>query len=537
MKSSIEVSTTGGGASGIKISKIRPIEAKPSDIITVEGSNFSAAKNLRVRFTRLDGTNADVPLTITDGSKASFVMPDGVGLGLKSMTIFQGGSTKVASLSLVTNTVDNNFPIWTGDATELCSITKFIDRNGDLQTGSKDCSAQSANVCATDGDVNCLVDGNTYKAAAIANISADKIKLGSTIAGVAGSLIAESHSNCDADGAIGCVAVPTYPAALVTGAASKILSGQILAGVPGNATYQGVAPDPWDVRVGTTINGITGKLKVNCRNRANLGVFDIDDGKSAVADSATSRFTIESHGYTNGTAVRLNYYSAPADLDNATIYYIKSIDSDSVELYGDVGLTTLKTFTTDGDNVTFHRWQSSPQSVDIWDTIDDFNGSNVGLPTSIVDDWLSNTDCGGIEVTAGDVNVWKDVTTTASGDPSSCTIDSTRCTMKDKITGLWWSKVLSGADWYTALRSCQSLNHNGQTDWRLPTQKEFWDAYNHGIRSAARSNWIDAGSMFGWFWSSTTHSELVYDAWGIVLANGGMLNYNKENMFSLVCVR
>jgi hypothetical protein len=67
--------------------------------------------------------------------------------------------------------------------------------------------------------------------------------------------------------------------------------------------------------------------------------------------------------------------------------------------------------------------------------------------------------------------------------------------MQDKITGLSWSKLQAGARWNTAWSNCQSLNYNGQTGWRLPTQKELMEAYTHGIRSAARTNWITEAFM------------------------------------------
>ncbi len=262
IKSSIEVTTAGAGASGITISKVRPIEAKPFEIVTIEGSNFSVAKDLRARFTLSDGASTDVPLTIIDRSKASFVMPEGVGLGLKSMTIVQGASKEIASLRLVANTDDNELPIIIDDSSEICSTKRYIDRNGDEQTGTKDCSAQSSKACEADGEENCVVDGSTFKAVATANLSPGSIKLGVTIAGVAGTVIAESHSDCASDGATNCVAVTSYPAALATGAASKILSGQTLAGVAGNVTLPAAGKVYTGISYGVAGTSITGSLTI-----------------------------------------------------------------------------------------------------------------------------------------------------------------------------------------------------------------------------------------------------------------------------------
>jgi hypothetical protein len=95
IKSEISVTTVGAGLEGVTVSKIRPIEAKPSDLLTIEGSNFSASKDLRARVSLEDGSTKDVPLKVIDRTKGTFVMPEGAGLGLKSVSIFQGGSTQV----------------------------------------------------------------------------------------------------------------------------------------------------------------------------------------------------------------------------------------------------------------------------------------------------------------------------------------------------------------------------------------------------------------------------------------------------------
>ena len=303
IKSEISTTTVGAGLAGVTVSKIRPIEAKPSDLLTIEGSNFSASKDLRARVSLEDGSTKDVPLKVIDRTKGTFVMPEGAGLGLKSVSIFQGGSKQVASLGIVANTEENKLPILIDEPSEICSTKQYIDRNGDTQTGTKDCSAQSVKSCAVDGDSNCLVDGNTYKAAAITNLSTGNIKSGVTIAGVAGTATL-TPANCASDGATGCVAVATYPAALATGAASKILFGQTLAGVAGNVklpaasdvksgttrygaegtqflpSYLPDFPDVANVKTTDTVNGATGTL-ANCASDGAIGCVTVATYNSA----------------------------------------------------------------------------------------------------------------------------------------------------------------------------------------------------------------------------------------------------------------
>jgi hypothetical protein len=318
----------------------------------------------------------------------------------------------------------NSLPIFTGDKSLICSSSTFIDGNGDTQVGTKACGGAAVDNCAADGIIGCVTTA-TYKSADLTNLSAGNIMSGVTIAGVSG-------------------------------------------------TYIGVAPDPWDVRVGTTVNGVTGKLKVNCRNRVGSN-FNYDGAIGSIGNS----------GVSSGTA------------------------------------------------------------IDIWDTIDDYNNSDSGLPPSVVTAWGNNTDCGGVEATAGDDNVWKDVTTAGTG-AASCSGSPERCTMQDKITGLSWSKLQASAVWDTAWSNCQSLNYNGQTGWRLPTQKELWEAYTHGIRSipssyaAANTNWMTEANMDAWFWSGSSGSTNSANAWFMHLAYGATYDvFGKASPYPLqvVCVR
>jgi len=410
-----------GGPGPAVVSKVMPLAAKPGDIVKISGQNFLASKNLKARIVLTDGSTRDLPLSITDRNLASFVMPEGAGLGMRSVSVIDRKSTAVGSFNLIANQQDNKLPILIDEQSEICSTKEYIDINGDRKTGTKDCTTGSS-----------------------------------------------SKPDCSADGVIGCLTTASFKSADMSLAiAGNIKSGVTIAGVSG--TYIGVAPDPWDVRVGTTVNGVTGKLKVNCRNRVNSAIFN---------------------------------YDGPI---------------------GGIGLSAV----------------NSGTAIDIWDTIDDMNNGSAGLPPSIVTAWGTNTDCGGVG-TAVDDNVWTDVTTTAGGVASSCTATATRCTMKDKITGLWWSKLQSPSTWDVALSTCDSLDYNGYTDWRLPTQKELMEGYTHGIRSAASTNWMTEAGMFDNFnWSSTNISGdtaflfVNYLAYGF----GSGADRDSSTIGAVMCVR
>ena len=612
----IQASRAGGEVTSI--SKITPIAAKPNEVVSLTGSNFYEAKNLKVSLELANGERATVPLAITDTKTASFTMPDGIGLGVKDVTLTQGSSqVEVARFNLIVDQADNQLPIWIGDASEICNTRDYIDRNGETKTGTKDCATRvTPPACTQNGSIGCVTT-ETYKAADLTNLSASNIKSGVTIAGVTGTVtqspgdcwangqqwcvangsyfagtmclggdsncflddfgglkainyssILTNASNirsgvtisdvtgtlgdCSANAVTGCVTTSTYKSADLTNlSAGNIKSGVTIAGTAGQypsssfpltgssgsdlttatfdaqikssgtfqyfgsdgARYTGtgdtditaaniasgvdifgatgsltgaVAPDPWNVRVGVTVNGVTGKLKVNCRNRV-----------------STSSPTL------------YNYDGA-----------IGSIGQGS---------------------------QTGGSVRDIWDTIDDYNNAQVGVPGGVVASWSSSTDCYGIESGAGDDNVWKDVTTTNGTTASTCAATSGNCTMQDKITGLWWSKLQASGAWDTAWNTCvATLNnttysgnsvagYNGQTGWRLPTQKELLEAYTHGIRSAASTNWIFEGMMNYWFWSGSSVSTGSYYGWNVNLATGVADYYGygdyKDSGFAVVCVR
>lgn len=66
-------------------------------------------------------------------------------------------------------------------------------------------------------------------------------------------------------------------------------------------------------------------------------------------NAATERLTVEAHGGTNADKVLVTSTVAnPDGISDTTIYYLKSIDVDTIELYTDAGLTTLRTFADSG---------------------------------------------------------------------------------------------------------------------------------------------------------------------------------------------
>ena len=250
--------------------------------------------------------------------------------------------------------------------------------------------------------------------------------------------------------------------------AANIADGVSVFGLSGSLTTTLVTPDAWDVRVGTTINNVVGKLKVTCRNRVNTTVYNYDGAVGSIPDRETT----------------------------------------------------------------------AGSTIDYWDTIEDYNNGAAGLPPSVVSGWTNN-DCGGIEGSVNDVNIWKDITTTDGTTQSTCATTAAACTMKDKITRLEWSKIRgTSRTWPQAINDCDALTFNGKTDWRLPTQKELMEASTHGVRSAASTNWITATNIGGDFWSGSSVSNATRNAWTVNLGTGASSGgTEKSQPARVVCVR
>ena len=395
--------------------------------------------------------------------------------------------------------------------------------------------------CSNSGSLGCVTAG-VYKSADFSNITVGNIKSGVTLAGVTGQYPSVTYPMDGSNGAD--LTSATFNAQIkssgtfqyfgsdgtrYTGAgdtnitANKIANGVSIFGTTGT---WGAAPDPWNVRVGATVNGVTGKLRTTCRNRANLNIFDIDAGQSAtITTGSPGTINIAGHGLANGTTIRFNYSSTPTGLSTATTYYVINAATDTFQVATTLNGTGVN-ITAAGANVTVHKFQATPASADIWDTIDDYNNGNSGLPPTLINGWTTNTDCGGVEITSGDDNVWKDVTTTDGVTASDCSTTPANCTMKDKISGLSWTKPQTAGVWWQAVTQCNGLTYNGQAGWRVPTQKELIEAYSHGVRSvpssypAAATNWIAEGSMNLYFASGTTNSYYTDTAFAVNLAYG-----------------
>ena len=121
---------------------------------------------------------------------------------------------------------------------------------------------------------------------------------------------------------------------------------------------------------------------------------------------------------------------------------------------------------------------------------------------------------------------WVDVTTVGPN-----------LTLQDPRTGLSWSNRRPDATWQGAIDHCSALTYNGVSGWRLPTQTELMNAYEHGIKIAAKANWMTLVNMQADFWSASSYSNWPNIAWLVYLGYGDTDYMAKGYPNAVVCVR
>ena len=108
------------------------------------------------------------------------------------------------------------FPLFSGDASFICSGMQFYNANGVLTTGTKNCSGPAD--CTTDGEVGCVATA-TVPGALATNLNPADIRNGQTIGGVTGSFSGVRLplvANCDGSSVHNCdaqeILLPSYGA-------------------------------------------------------------------------------------------------------------------------------------------------------------------------------------------------------------------------------------------------------------------------------------------------------------------------------------
>ena len=208
----------------------------------------------------------------------------------------------------------NDLPIMTFSVSQVCSGITYYDITGNVQTGTKSCGPPAD--CTSNGAVGCVTTAS-YKSADFTTILASNIKRGVGIGGVTGNYpSATSPLSRYSDNGSTTATTGSDETDLTNFATQVTSSGtfeywdssgirrtgsgdaDIVAGNIKNAvafenlsltgTYAGAAPNAWDLRAGTTVGGVTGKLKVNCRNAVRLSGTGSFNNTTAPASASTT---------------------------------------------------------------------------------------------------------------------------------------------------------------------------------------------------------------------------------------------------------
>lgn len=113
--------------------------------------------------------------------------------------------------------------------------------------------------------------------------------------------------------------------------------------------------------------------------------------------------------------------------------------------------------------------------------------------------------------------------------------------IEDIRTGLIWQKTFlqTGRTWEDALAYCEGLTYGQKSDWRLPDINELHSLVVHD--SAPEHATTFPGISDEFFWSSTTNSKIVANAWLIEFKYGiikvEIEKTNTTNGILAICVR
>jgi len=203
------------------------------------------------------------------------------------------------------------------------------------------------------------------------------------------------------------------------------------------------------------------------------------NGQAACGAGAGGGPTCSGDGETNCVLPNGFKASDPTTVVASDIRLGKSIAGVAGQLKFCKSATKLGTFATPQD--------------DIFDTYAPFTTAASDVATG--NPWPLDEVC--------DADDWAD--RTADG---VCDSGGDECAYQDKHTRLWWSEEQVTGTWSAAVSRCENLSWAGQTDWRLPTQKEVLQAAVDGIYSLNSAYFLYANCCEGWgdHWSSTTNS-------------------------------
>lgn len=122
-------------------------------------------------------------------------------------------------------------------------------------------------------------------------------------------------------------------------------------------------------------------------------------------------------------------------------------------------------------------------------------------------------------------------------------VDNADGTIQDNSTGLVWQQTpATSRTWEQAIDYCENLElPGGIRDWRAPNIRELETIADDDLPSVTNASAVDDSLFFGvnttGYWSSTTSSEYVDNAWFADFVSGSTSYALKTGVKSIRCVR
>jgi hypothetical protein len=474
--SKVEVDVIQGRKSAASAAGLKPISGMPGDLVTLTGTGFKSGQKNFVRFTKGDGEVISAPVSVLSDTSATFVMPEGLGLGVVTVVLESNGQQLTEPMSFVANLASNNLDIFIGDASEICSTKQYIDRDGLTQLGTKNCSSQSLPNCSSDGQVHCVATTSNPSVVA-ASIDPQTIRVGNVVAGVNGSKRdikqCRNAANLSLIDAAGLTNIGIGNISITADATNVIVASDELNWSPTTHFLETNFP----VQITTT---------------------------GTMPGGLVSGFTY--YVIVSGTRIKLSETLSGAAVD------ITSTGSGTLRLY------------------------PAPNGVvDLWDTIDDRNNDSATPATA--SPWSSSFVCSTDNfenVSSAGLSGLVPSGVTHSGATSAFSQ-----IWLDKLTGLYFTNLLydagGGLNWAGGMGLCNSLDSgDGIGKWRMPTQKELLQLYINGVSRLT----VAGGSWSTSIRSSTVVSTTTGSAHFVYLSDGttGLYTRNTTGR-GVLCVR
>lgn len=370
-----------------------------------------------------------------------------------------------------------------------------------------------------------------------ADLVASNIKNAIDIFGVTGNVAAESHSNCTGNAQVGCVTTSTYKSGDLTNlTAGNIKSGVSIAGTAGSypsATY------PLTGASGAVADLDATTFDSKMKSATAFEWFGPDGTRytgAGDADITTANFvsTVTVFGTTGSIA----NCAADGVSNCLTTSVYKSADTNAYTAWD---IRKGKTVGGKAGNIAFFKnlvntslynrtsGTGASSGVDEYDTIDDYNNGG-SFPTQ-TPGWDQVTSSVWLRYAASD-------TGSGSGGVAGDGLcnGTEACIFIDQVTGLYWSDDdNSQYSWSGAIAECEGRTTGGFTDWRLPTQKEYFQAYIDGIWSQKASNRLDLNDNA--YWTATSRSENTSSARYFWVNKGYADSNDKTASTYILCVR